>query len=135
MPDLEYRLGGRRYVLVKQAHMYTIVGGRDFDNGYLKYEGRTGLMTFRAGYSWDGCSIPKWVFWLRRTKKTKKPGLGHDGPYQLGRNGVFAHMPNAREMIDGHFYYNLVTCKNGKSKAWQMWQGVRIGGASSFDHE
>ncbi len=132
MADLDYRLGGRRYILNKGRMAYTLIGGKDFENGFLHYNGRTGLLICRKGYSWDGCSIPKYVFWLRRTKKTKIPGLLHDAPYQLARNGVFDEVPNARKIIDGYFWHNLKARDNGYSKAWQMYKGVRVFGASSF---
>ena len=126
------RPGGRRFILTETVVFYGVKGGRDFDNGFLAYCGRTGIVICRTGYSWDGASIPKWVFWLRRTSKTKVPSLAHDAMYQLGRNGVYANIPDARAQIDAQFYWDLMSHGNGKAKSWQMWRGVRIGGASSF---
>ena len=132
LPEPKFELGGKRYVLTETYYGVTLVGGRDFDNGYVRYNGLTGQVTARTGYSWDGCSIPRWVPFVRRTKKTKVAGLLHDISYQLGREGVFAGVTQAREVIDAYFFHNLKAKKVSDWKARAMYTAVRGFGASSF---
>jgi hypothetical protein len=124
LAEPKFKLGGRRYVLTENYYGRTLVGGRNFDNGYVKYNGLTGEITARIGYSWDGCSIPRWV--------TKVAGLLHDISYQLGREGVFAKVVRAREVIDAYFFHNLKAKKVSDWKARAMYTAVRGFGASSF---
>lgn len=53
-----------------------------------------GLVTIRAGYSWDGCSGPTWD-----DKTNMRAGLYHDALYQFIRNDVLPEDP-FREMAD-----------------------------------
>ena len=44
---------------------------------------KSGLLFFRKGYAWDGCSGPTWD-----DKTNMRGGLVHDGGYQLLRLGL-----------------------------------------------
>jgi len=112
-------------------------GGKPFNGKFMRYDPGRGLIHFLPGYSWDGASIPKlaqvliWKDWL-----TREESLPHDGGYQLGRNGVFAEVPNARKRIDKMFFrgmrHTFKWWQWGYSKAGIMYRAVRVGGRKAF---
>ena len=93
------------------------------DLGLLAIDGK-GNLTIKEGYSWDGPSGP-----AIDTKNFMQGSLIHDALYQLMREGVLPqqHRKKADEIL------REVCINDGMSKvrAWWVYKGVRIGGASS----
>ncbi len=93
------------------------------DLGYLKIDS-DGELLIKTGYSWDGPSGP-----TIDTKNFMQGSLVHDALYQLMREGVLPqHLRKKADKI-----LREVCIEDGMSKvrAWWVYQGVRIGGASS----
>ncbi len=91
--------------------------------GYLEMQPDGGLLV-KAGYSWDGPSGP-----TIDTENFMQGSLVHDALYQLMREGFVDQ--SQREAADRLL---RKMCKDdGMSgiRAWWVYQGVRIGGASS----
>ncbi len=97
--------------------------GHPKDLGLLAIEGN-GNLIIRKGYSWDGPSGP-----TIDTKNFMRGSLIHDALYQLMREGVLPQQ--LRKKVDN--ILQEVCIKDGMSKvrAWWVYHGVRIGGASS----
>jgi len=86
-----------------------------------------GFLFIRAGYAWDGASVPI-THWLSNKiggKKTKTPSLVHDAFCQLIRQG---YLPDkTRKEADLYFYDLLRERKMWKFRAKLWLRGVRIG--------
>lgn len=80
----------------------------------------SGLMSFRAGYAWDGASGP-----TADTPNTTVPALIHDGLYQLMREGGLPL--EYRATADRLFHNMLVARGMSRLRAWYWYQGVRLG--------
>ncbi|MEE9465435.1 MAG: DUF1353 domain-containing protein [Candidatus Neomarinimicrobiota bacterium] len=93
------------------------------DSRYLEIDSN-GELLIKAGYSWDGPSGP-----TIDTKNFMQGSLVHDALYQLMREGVIEQ--SKRESADE--LLKVICRKDGMSRirAWWVYQGVRIGGASS----
>lgn len=93
------------------------------DSGYLMIDSN-GKLLIKAGYSWDGPSGP-----TIDTKNFMQGSLVHDALYQLMRECVIEQ--SQRKRVD-EILRNICR-EDGMSKirAWWVYQGVRIGGASS----
>lgn len=139
MPELypeDWEKGGVNgwRLLLPEYEFQTVAGGKNYRGQFMEYNGTTGLCKLKRGYSWDRCSVP----WLlrgifRRTEKTLEPGLGHDAGYELGREGVYIEVPNARQQMDYSFYWNmLLQFVTNRKARWMRW-GVRTGGWSAFN--
>ncbi len=83
-----------------------------------------GKLLIKAGYSWDGPSGP-----TIDTRNFMQGSLVHDALYQLMRECIIEQ--SLRKGAD-EILRNICR-KDGMSKirAWWVYQGVRIGGASS----
>lgn len=83
-----------------------------------------GVLTIRKGYSWDGPSGP-----TIDTKNFMQGSLVHDALYQLMREEILPQ--SARKKADE--ILREICRKDGMSKvrAWYVYNGVRIGGASA----
>lgn len=83
-----------------------------------------GLLTIRKGYAWDGPSGP-----TIDTPNFMRGSLVHDALYQLMREEMIGqeHREYSDELLRG------ICLEDGMSKirAWWVYQGVRLGGASS----
>ena len=86
---------------------------------------RTGMLTIRAGYAWDGPSGP-----AINTDSFMRASLVHDALYQLMRMRL---IPWEREriMADKQMRVHCVEDGMWRIRAWWAYHGVRIGGQSS----
>ena len=93
------------------------------DLGYLKIDS-DGELLIKTGYSWDGPSGP-----TIDTKNFMQGSLVHDALYQLMREGIIEQ--GQRKRVDK--IMRKICRRDGMSKirAWWVYTGVRIGGASA----
>lgn len=83
-----------------------------------------GLLTIKIGYAWDGPSGP-----AIDSKNFMRGSLIHDALYQLIRERILP--PSTRKRADE--ILKEVCIQDGMSafRAWYVYQGVRLGGASA----
>lgn len=85
---------------------------------------KNGLMYFKHGYAWDGCSGPTWD-----DKTNMRGGLVHDGGYQLIRLGQIG--PEYKEAFDRELQKAMIEDGAFKIRAWYYYQAVKRFGAGS----
>lgn len=95
----------------------------DKDLGLLSIT-KNGKLVIKKGYSWDGPSGP-----TIDTRNFMQGSLVHDALYQMMREGVIAQ--HQRKRADEILREICVADKMSKLRAWWVYQGVRIGGASA----
>ena len=83
-----------------------------------------GKLIIRKGYSWDGPSGPSFD-----TKNFMQGSLVHDALYQLMRERVLPQA--ARERADEILKDICMQDGMSRFRAWYVYRGVRMGGASS----
>jgi hypothetical protein len=83
-----------------------------------------GLLTLRKGYAWDGPSGP-----TIDTPSFMRGSLVHDALYQLMREELIP--PEHREYADTLLREICLEDGMSRIRAWWVYQGVRLGGASS----
>jgi len=86
--------------------------------------GADGLLTIRKGYAWDGPSGP-----AIDTPNFMRGSLVHDALYQLMRERRIPQQH--REYADALLREICLEDGMSKARAWWVYQGVRLGGASS----
>lgn len=92
-------------------------------DGILKID-EEGLLTIEPGYAWDGPSGP-----TIDTKNFMESSLVHDAIYQLMREKVVAQ--DQRKKADQLLRKMCRDAGMSNIRAWWVYRGVRIGGASS----
>ena len=85
---------------------------------------KSGKLTIKKGYSWDGPSGP-----TIDTKNFMQGSLVHDALYQLMREGIIAQ--HQRKRADEILREICIADKMSKVRAWWVYNAVRIGGASA----
>lgn len=88
--------------------------------------GTNGLLTIKKGYAWDGPSGP-----TIDTPNFMRGSLVHDVLYQLMREELIPQ--DQREYADNLLRNICLEDGMSKIRAWWVYQGVRIGGASSAE--
>jgi len=83
-----------------------------------------GYLVIKSGYSWDGPSGP-----TVDTKNFMQGSLVHDALYQLMREGVITQ--HQRKRADEILREICIADGMSRIRAWEVYQGVRIGGDSS----
>lgn len=83
-----------------------------------------GLLTIKKGYAWDGPSGP-----TIDTPNFMRGSLVHDVLYQLMREELIPQ--EHREYADTLLREICIEDGMSKIRAWWVYQGVRLGGASS----
>lgn len=83
-----------------------------------------GLLTIKKGYTWDGPSGP-----AIDTSNFMRGSLVHDVLYQLMREELIGQ--EHREYADKLLQEICLEDGMSKARAWLVYQGVRLGGASS----
>lgn len=84
----------------------------------------TGQLTIKKGYVWDGPSGP-----TIDTDNFMRGSLVHDALYQLMREQHLAQ--EYREYADRLLREMCIAAGMSQIRAWWVYQGVRLGGASS----
>jgi hypothetical protein len=117
----------------RRKYKYNLHSDREFrtnikvdnpkDLGLLAIDG-DGKLIIRKGYSWDGPSGP-----TIDTKDFMQGSLIHDALYQLMREGILPQ--HLRKKVDEILRDVCIEDGMSKVRAWWVYQGVRIGGASS----
>lgn len=85
-----------------------------------------GILTVKAGYSWDGPSGP-----TIDTKNFLRGSLCHDALYQMMREGLLPRDENSREKADQLLRTHCREDGMSALRAWWVYHGVRIGGGSA----
>ena len=86
-------------------------------------DGRS-LLTVRKGYAWDGCSGP-----TIDSRCAMRACFIHDGLYQFGREGHFAHLAGWREIADAVLRDTAIQDGMWEWRAGMWHRAVRIAGA------
>ncbi len=117
----------------RRKYKYNLHSDLEFDTGIevanpqnlglLEIDSK-GKLTIRMGYSWDGPSGP-----TIDTKNFMQGSLIHDALYQLMREGVLPQ--HVRKRTDEILQKVCIEDGMSKVRAWWVYHGVRIGGASS----
>lgn len=89
------------------------------DTGYVK--------TVKAGFEWDGASIPRWYWWRFQPHdpKVEIPSLDHDEEY--------THHKGERHNADRRFKGLLISEANGQWKSNVMYQAVNHFGGGPWN--
>lgn len=126
MTGIRYK-GGYKYQLIESYT--TVIPIRPADgiariDGFIHLD-ENGLLIIREGYAWDGPSGP-----TIDTKNFMRGSLVHDALYQLMSDGQL-DPETCREPADS--LLRAICREDGMSwiRAWWVYQGVRIGGASA----
>lgn len=123
MRHIKYR-DGYKYQLAEDFTIQTkIFPAADIVTPFICLT-RTGLLTIKAGYAWDGPSGPTWD-----TKNFMRGSLVHDALYQLMRMKLLdcGWRPTADEEL-------VRICKQDGMwgiRRWWVMRGVRFGGEGS----
>ena len=86
-------------------------------------------LTIKAGFEWDGASIPRWYWWRYQPHDTmcEVASLVHDYLYKYGIG--------TREEADVLFRRLMLCEANGAWKSGVMYAGVRVGGYKGWDSD
>lgn len=106
-----------KYQLVEDFSQQTKITGFDITTDYLRLE-RSGLLTIKKGYCWDGASGP-----TLDSKSSMRGSLVHDALYQLIRMGLLSM--ECRLPGDKLLYKICVEDGMWKWRAWLWCQAVK----------
>ena len=124
MRKIKYKKG-YKYQLSKDVEVYIPITPRPgIYAGYISL-GPAGNLVISQGYAWDGPSGP-----TLDTKSFMRGSLVHDALYQLMRDG---HLPKShRKEVDLLLREHCREDGMNSIRAWWVYQGVRLGGASAL---
>jgi len=127
MPKIAYRnLSGYKYSLLER-YLYetgfTLPAAVASPNGWVKMS-RTGRLTLKKGYAWDGPSGP-----TLDTKDFMRGSLVHDGLYQLMREKLLSR--RLRKRTDELLWMICLEDGMPKARANYVYHAVRAFGASA----
>lgn len=103
--DKIYYTDGYKYQLAKTYQHVTDIFGFEIETDYLALN-KTGLLTIKQGYAWDGASGP-----TVDTKSSMRGSLVHDALYQL--MGIDHRLVKYRIYADDLLY--MICCEDGMS--------------------
>jgi len=115
---------GYKYQLFERIYIETpFRPKKPIDTKYISMT-RLGGLIIRDGYAWDGPSGP-----TIDTKNFMRGSLVHDALYQLIRLGFLEH----RDRDTADKFLQALCRQDGMSRirAWWVYQGLKIGGASA----
>jgi len=117
----------------RRKYKYSLVADEAYETGF-KLEGlknlgllrltKTGKLTIKKGYASDGPSDPAFD-----TRNFMRGAFVHDALYQLIREGVLK--PEDRKRCDEILREICLEDGMSKIRAWWVYRGVRMGGASA----
>ncbi len=113
-----YYKGDYKYRLHKKCQFYISIKPDELIAGVDRYVtlAPDGLMTFKRGYAWDGATG------VRDTKTVLRASLGHDGLFQLFREGK---LPRSLEHgANRLFRKHCIEDKMNRFRAWYMYVGL-----------
>lgn len=116
-------LSGYKYQLTKDYSIATgIIPPKPINTAHIRLY-KSGLLTLKEGYAWDGPSGPTFD-----TKNFMRGSLVHDALYQLMRDGCIG--PENLEPADR--LLQSICIEDGMSplRAWWVYQAVRRHGAN-----
>jgi len=125
MPSLIKYREGYKYQLAQDYQHETDIPGVSIDTSFISLT-RSGLLTIKAGYAWDGASGPTYD-----SKSSMRGSLVHDALYQLMR--IYPDMRKFRLYADELLF---IICKqDGMNliRAWIWKKAVNIFGRSSAE--
>lgn len=121
-PDCITYLSGYEYQLAKDYSVATgIIPPKPINTKFMRMY-KSGLLTLKAGYAWDGPSGP-----TIHTRSFMRGSLVHDALYQLMRDGCLG--PEFLEPADR--LLQSLCREDGMTalRAWWVYKGVRMYGA------
>lgn len=114
-PDKIYYRKGFKYQLVVTYRIQTLLWpDKDIETEFISLT-RSGLLTVRKGYAWDGCSGP-----AVDDNTNMRGGLVHDALCQLGRLGLLD-----QKWFDAVNEEFVAICKEDGMNAFRRWYYFR----------
>ena len=116
----------------RRTYKYNLHSSESYHTGLTKHPGSSGMVSIgpngmlliSEGYAWDGPSGP-----TIDTETFMRGSLIHDALYQLLRKGLLPQ--SSRKKADQILRDVCIEDGMSKIRAWWVYQGVRLGGASS----
>lgn len=120
---MRYRAGYKYQLATDYSVQTSLRPSKNISHGFITLT-RSGLLTIKAGYAWDGPSGP-----TIDTKNFMRGSLVHDALYQLMREGLLDL--GWRETADQEL--RRICLEDGMSdiRAWWVYRGVRLCGEQS----
>jgi len=123
---ISYRSGYKYQLAVAYRVQITIRPRTDIDTEFIKLT-KTGMLTVKRGYAWDGPSGP-----VIDTKQNMRASLVHDALYQLIRNRKLT-IKQHKDKADRLFETLCIQDGVPRSTAQIYYLGLKLGGKPAAD--
>lgn len=116
MQKIRYQRGYKYRLAEPYSAIVGIMPEEAIVTNYLSLS-HSGVLTIRAGYSWDGCSGPTWD-----DKTNMRAGLTHDALCQLMRLELLSQ--SCREAVDRELQKVMIEDGAFRIRAWYYFKAV-----------